>query len=186
MSSNIRNRIDELETLVLNKPHTIDSLSGVPFVVFPYDPEKELSVEDNVFDFVDKLEFNNLSVAQIDLRDLVFSILEEQNLIKNVIEIEKEEPDEIRAGLNSTFFEEFDDNRGTLMEELITRAEHHDVVVMYRCGILYPFSSISVILGQLENVVDTPLIVFYPAIKQGKDLRFLDETNGTYYRAKVI
>jgi len=57
---------------------------------------------------------------------------------------------------------------------------------MYRCGILYPFSSISVILGQLENVVDTPLIVFYPAIKQGKDLRFLDETNGTYYRAKVI
>ncbi len=186
MSSNIRERIDELETLVLDKPHTIDSLSGVPFVVFPYDPEKELSVEDDIDDFIDKLEFNDLSVARIDLRDLVFSILDDQNLLESVIETEKEDPGEVRAGLNSTFFEEFHGNRGTLMEELITRAEKHDVVVIHRCGILYPFSSISVILGQLENVIETPLIVFYPAVKHGKDLRFLNETDGTYYRAKVI
>jgi len=70
MSSNVRERIDELETLVLDKPHTIDSLSGVPFVVFPYDPEKELSVEDDIDDFVEKLEFNDLS-----LRESTFEIL---------------------------------------------------------------------------------------------------------------
>ena len=186
MSSNHRERLKELETLVLEKRHTIDNLSGVPFVVFTYDPEKELSVEDDINAFIEKLEFNNLSVARIDLRDLVFSILEEQDLLTGVIELEKEDPDELRGGLNAAFFEEFGDSRGALIDDIVDRAEECDVVVVHRCGILYPFSSISVILGQLENVVQTPLVVFYPAIKQGKDLRFLDETDGSYYRARVV
>ena len=186
MSSNYRERLEELETLVLEKRHTIDNLSGVPFVVFPYEPEKELTIEEDISAFVEKLEFNDLSVARIDLRDLVFSILDEQGLLESVIELEKEDPEELRAGLNSTFFEEYETNRGTLIEELIERAEDRDIVVIHRCGILYPFSSISVILGQLENIVQTPLVVFYPAVKHGKDLRFLDETEGTYYRARVV
>lgn len=186
MSSNYRDRLEELETLVLERRHTIDNLSGVPFVVFPFPPEKELSVEEDIDAFVEKLRYNDLSVTQIDLRDLVFTILQDQNLLESVIEVEKETPEDLREGLNSTFFEEFGANRGTLIGALVERVEEHDVAVVHRCGILHPFSSISVVLGQLENVIDTPLIVFYPAVKQDKNLRFLDETDGTYYRARVI
>lgn len=186
MSSEYRERIGELETLILDKRHTIDNLSGVPFVVFPYEPEKELSVEDDIEAFIDKLEFNNLDVAEIDLRDTVFTILEEENLLESVIDVEKNRPEELREGLNAAFFEEFEDSRGTLIETLINRIDGSDVSVVYRCGVLYPFSSLSVILGQLENVIDTPLVVFYPAVKENKTLRFLDETDGDYYRAKVI
>lgn len=186
MSSNRQQRLQELETLVLNNPQSIDNLSGVPFVVFPYDPDKELAVEDDIQSFVEKLVFNDRAVAQIDLRDTVFSILSEQQLLESVIDVEKNRPEELREGLNAAFFEEFGESRGELIDRLVTQIEEADVAVIYRCGILYPFSSISVILGQLENVVKTPVIIFYPAIKENKNLRFLDETEGHYYRAKVI
>ena len=186
MSSNRQQRLEELETLVLNNPQSIDNLSGVPFVVFPYDPDKELAVEDDIQSFVEKLVFNDRAVAQIDLRDTVFSILSEQQLLESVIDVEKNRPEELREGLNAAFFEEFGESRGELIDRLVTQIEEADVAVIYRCGILYPFSSISVILGQLENVVKTPVIIFYPAIKENKNLRFLDETEGHYYRAKVI
>lgn len=186
MSSNYRERMEELESLVLEKRHTIDNLSGVPFVVFPYPPEKELAVEDEVESFIEKLDFNELSVASIDLRDLIFTILQEENLLEPVIEVEKNNPEDLREGLNSAFFEEYEQSRGKLIDALVEGIEGQDVAVIYRCGILYPFSSLSVILGQLENVVETPLIVFYPAVKEDKNVRFLDETEGQYYRAKVI
>lgn len=186
MSSNYRDRLNELEELVLEKSHTIDNLSGVPFVVFPYAPKRELDVEEDIQGFIEKLRYNDRSVATIDLRDLIFSILKEQNLLESVIEVEKDSPGDLRDGLNSTLFEEFGSNRGVLIDALVDRIDGHDVAIVHRCGILYPFSSISVVLGHLENVVDTPLIVFYPAVKDGKNLRFLDESDGAYYRAKVI
>ncbi len=186
MSSSRQQRLNELETLVLKNPHTIDNLSGVPFVVFPYDPDKELAVEDDIESFVEKLVFNDRDVAEIDLRDTVFTILTEQKLLESVIDVEKNRPGELREGLNAAFFEEFGDNRGELIESLLSQIEDNDIAVIYRCGILYPFSSLSVILGQLENIVKTPVIIFYPAVKENKNLRFLDETEGHYYRAKVI
>lgn len=186
MSSSRQDRIDELETLVIENSHTIDNLSGVPFVVFPYEPEKELTVEDDIEHFIDKLRFNNLNVAEIDLRDTVFTLLTEQKLLANVVDVEKNRPDELREGLNAAFFEEYGDSRGELIDRLLAQIEGSDVAVVYRCGVLYPFSSLSVILGQLENVVETPVVVFYPAVKENKNLRFLDETEGHYYRAKVV
>lgn len=186
MSANIRDRMSELETLVIEKRDTIDNLSGVPFVVFPYPPEKELDFESNIETFVGKLEFNDLNVAKIDLRDEIFTILDNENLLDDVIEVEKINSEDLEEGLNSTLFEEIGDSPGTLIESLIEQIEDADVAVIYRCGILYPFSSISVILSQMENEVSTPVVVFYPAVKEGKNLRFLDESNGTYYRARVI
>jgi hypothetical protein len=103
-----------------------------------------------------------------------------------VIEVEKSRPDDLREGLNSAFFEEVGGEHGKLINTLLSDIEGNDVAVVYRCGVLYPFSSLSVILGQLENVVETPLVVFYPAVKENKSLRFLDETEGNYYRARVI
>lgn len=186
MSSEYRERLTELEALVLERPHTIDNLNGVPFVVFPYDPKKELSREDDIRAFIEKLRFNDLDVAEIDLRNTVFTILTEENLLENVIAVERNRPDELREGLNAAFFEEYSDNHGELIERLINRIDGSDAAVIYRCGVLYPFSSLSVVLGQLENLVETPVVVFYPAVKENKNLRFLDETEGHYYRARVI
>jgi hypothetical protein len=186
MSSEYHERLGELETLMLEKRHSVDNLSGVPFVIFPYPPEKELSVEDDIDGFIDKLQFNELNVAEIDLRDTVFTLLKEESLLENVIEVEKSRPDDLREGLNSAFFEEVGGEHGKLINTLLSDIEGNDVAVVYRCGVLYPFSSLSVILGQLENVVETPLVVFYPAVKENKSLRFLDETEGNYYRARVI
>lgn len=186
MSSNVRTRMDDLERLVIDKSHTIDKLSGVPFVVFTYDPNKELDVDGEIDGFVEKLEFNGIDVVDIDMRDLVFSLLDEEDLLDSVIEIEREDKEQLRSGLNSTFFEEVGDEQGSLIEAILERVDGRETAIIRRTGILYPFSSISVIFSQLENQMDIPLIVFYPAVREDKNLRFLDETDGAYYRAKVI
>jgi len=60
-------------------------------------------------------------------------------------------------------------------------------------GILYPFASGSTLMGQLEGRVptdedgnDIPIVLCYPATTDGNTLHFLNESDGTYYRANVI
>lgn len=187
MSSEFQSRMEELESLVIDRPQSVGSRTGVPFVVFPYEPDRELSVDAEVTEFVGKLDFEERDVAVVDIRDAVFSILSDKGLLDTVIEVEKEDGStELEDGLKSTLFEPTDSSRGALIEYIVESAKDADVAVIYRFGVLHPFSSLSVILSHLENVVDIPLVAFYPAIVDGKSLRFLDETNSSYYRAKVI
>ena len=187
MSSEFQNRMEELESLVIGRPHRVGSRTGVPFVVFPYDPDRELAVDTRVTEFIDKLEYKGQSVATLDVRDMVFSILSDTNILSIVVEVEKEDgTEELEAGLKSTLFEPSGDDKGALINCILEQTSDADVAVAYRLGVLYPFSSLSVILSHLENEVDIPLVVFYPAVVEGKNLRFLDETDGSYYRAKVI
>lgn len=187
MSSEFQKRVEELESLVIDRPHRVGSRTGVPFVVFPYDPDHELTVDTRVTEFIDKLEYKGRTVAALDIRDMVFSILSDKNLLSTVVDVEREDgTKELEAGLKSTLFEPSGNAKGTLIERILEQTRDADVAVAYRLGVLYPFSSLSVILSHLENEVDIPLIVFYPAVVRGKNLRFLDETDGSYYRAKVI
>lgn len=187
MSSEFQNRMEELESLVIDRPERVGSRTGVPFVVFPYEPGRELAVDAEITEFVEKLDFRERNVAVVDIREAVFSILSDKGLLDTVIEVEKEDGStELEDGLKSTLFEPTNSSRGALLEYITECARDADVAVIHRFGILYPFSSLSVILSHLENVVDIPLVAFYPAVVEGKSLRFLDETIGSYYRAKVI
>jgi hypothetical protein len=179
--------MEELESLVLDRPQKVGSRTGVPFVVFPYEPDRELAVEDKITGFVEKLDFRGRNVAVIDIRDAVFSILRDKGLLDTVVEVEKEDGStELEGGLKSTLFESTDNSHGALIDHVLGRVRDADVAVVYRFGVLYPFSSLSVVLSHLENEVGIPLIAFYPAVVEGKSLTFLDETDGSYYRAKVI
>jgi len=186
MISEIDNRIKKLETLLLERPHAIRKLSGVPFIIFPYPPNNELSMIGKIEQLVERLEYNDKKVADLDARDLIFNILKEKGILESVIEVEKEGEDELGAGLKSAFFEESSKGLGSLPERIIELTDDNDIIVLHHLGILYPFSSLSVLFSNLENKIDTPFVAFYPASKEGKTLKFLDETEGSYYRAKVI
>jgi hypothetical protein len=178
--------MEELETLTIDKRERIGRRTGVPFIVFTYDPDDELSMVNTVEGYVDKLRTRGQTVELIDMRDLVFGILNDQGILDPVIEKEKTAPEELGEGLSTSLLGGRTDKQGEIASTIIDRIDGADTAVVYRMGILYPFAGLSSILMQLENAIETPFVVFYPAVQEGKSLRFLDKTEGTYYRAKVI
>ncbi len=179
-------RIKKLETLLIERPHAVRKLSGVPFIIFTYPPDDELKVIEEIEVFIEKLEYKDKKVASLDARDLIFSILEEKDIVDSVIEVEKDDIDELGSGLKSVLFEGVGKDTGALPGLILSKMESADIAVLHHLGILYPFSSLSVLFSNLENKVYKPLVDFYPAKKEGKTLEFLNKSKGSYYRAKVI
>ncbi len=176
----------ELEELTINRRDQIGRRTGVPFIVFTYNPGDELSIEGTIEGYVKKLEARGQSVALIDVRDLVFTTLENQRILDRVIKKEKSAPTELGEGLSTALLGGRTEAQGKIASQIISRARDVDTAIVYRTSILYPFAGVSSILMQLENVINTPIVVFYPANKDGKSLKFLNKTEGTYYRARVI
>ncbi len=178
--------MEELESLTIDNRDRIGRRTGVPFIVFTYEPKSELAVEDTIQAYVKKLRNRGQSVELIDMRDLVFSILEEERILDAVTEKERTSERELKEGLSSVLLGGRTDEQGLIAETIKDRIADVDTAVVHRTGILYPFAGISSILMQLENEIETPFVVFYPAIRDDKSLRFLDKTEGAYYRARVI
>ena len=186
MLSDFQTRLEEVERLVREDREEVGKRAGVPFIVFTYDPADEIDVDGEIRSLIEKLEYHNQAVAAIDMRDLVFSVLEERGILDNVIDLERRDREQLLSGLKSSLLD--DGEMGQLASAIATQAEDADTVVVYRMGILYPFASASTLMGQLETNTpdDTPIVFCYPATVDDKSLRFLDESEGTYYRAKVI
>jgi len=186
MPSDFQERLEEVERLVRDDREEVGRRAGVPFIVFTYDPADEIEVDEEIRNLIEKLEYHDQTVAGIDMRDLVFSILEERGILEDVINLERHDRDRLLDGLKSSLLD--DGNLGEIASEIASQAEDADTVIIYRMGILYPFASASTLMGQLEmNTPDkTPIVFSYPATIDDKSLRFLNESEGTYYRAKVI
>jgi len=186
MPSNFQERLEEVERLVRDDRDEVGKRAGVPFIVFTYNPADEIEVDEEVRNLIDKLEYHDQTVAAIDMRELVFNILEDRGILENVIELEQRDRERLLDGLKSSLLD--DGKMGKLASAIAAQAEDADTVIVYRMGILYPFASASTLMGQLEtNTPDeTPIVFSYPAKVDDKSLRFLDESEGTYYRARVI
>ena len=186
MPSEFQERLEEVERLVRDARDEVGKRAGVPFIVFTYDPADEIEVDEEVRNLIDKLEYHDQDVAGIDMRELVFTTLEDRGILENVIDLERRDRDQLLDGLKSSLLD--DDEMGKLASEIAAQAEGADTVVVYRMGILYPFASASTLMGQLEMNTpdDTPIVFCYPAKVDDKSLRFLNESEGTYYRARVI
>jgi hypothetical protein len=186
MLSDFQTRLEELERLVRKDRDEVGKRAGVPFIVFTYDPADEIKVDEEIRGLIEKLEFHDQTVAGIDMRELVFSVLEERGILENVIDLERRDREQLLSGLKSSLLD--DGEMGQLASGIATQAEDADTVIVYRMGILYPFASASTLMGQLETTTpdDTPIVFCYPASVDEQNLRFLDESTGTYYRARVI
>jgi hypothetical protein len=186
MPSSFQERLEEVERLVRDARGEVGKRAGVPFIVFTYDPADEIEVDEEIRNLISKLEYHDQDVAGIDMRELVFTTLENRGILDNVIDLEQRDRDQLLDGLKSSLLD--DGEMGKLASEIAAQADGADTVVVYRMGILYPFASASTLMGQLETNTpdDTPIVFCYPAKVDDKSLRFLDESEGTYYRARVI
>lgn len=186
MASEFQDRLEEVERLVRDARDEVGKRAGVPFIVFTYDPGDEIMADEEIRNLIEKLEYNDQAVAEIDMRELVFSTLEDRGILDNVADLERRDRNQLLDGLKSSLLD--DEEMGELASSIATAAQEVDTVVVYRMGILYPFASASTLMGQLETNTpeDTPIVFCYPATIDDKNLRFLDESEGTYYRARVI
>lgn len=186
MPSEIQTRLEEVERLVRDDREEVGKRAGVPFIVFPYDPTDEIQADDEIRNLIEKLKYNDQNVAEIDMRALVFNTLEDRGILENVIDLERRDRNQLLDGLKSSLLD--DGEIGQLASEIAKQAQESETVIVYRMGILFPFASASTLMGQLETNTpeDTPIVFCYPAKVDDNDLRFLDESEGTYYRAKVI
>lgn len=186
MPSKLQRRLEELERLVREDRDEVSKRSGVPFVLFAYNPDDEITVDREVRSLIDKLEFNNQTVADIDMRELVFTTLERRGILDRVSDLEQRNKEQLLNGLRSSLLD--GGEMGELATAIAAEAGQADTVVIYRMGILYPFSSASTLMGQLETntPADIPIVFCYPATIDDKNIRFLDQSEGTYYRANVI
>ncbi len=186
MPSELQERLTQVEQLVREDRDEVSKRSGVPFVLFAYNPDGELEVDTEIRNLIDKLEFNNQTVADIDTRELVFDALEDRGILNRVGDLERRDTQQLLDGLRSSLID--GGEMGELASAIATQAEQADTVIVYRMGILYPFSSASTLMGQLEThtPADTPIVFCYPATIDDKNIRFLDQSEGTYYRANII
>ena len=186
MPSEYQERLEEVERLVRDDRDEVGKRAGVPFIVFTYDPADEIEVDEEVRNLIKKLEYHNQNVAGIDMRELVFTVLEDRGILDRVADLERRDRDQLLDGLKSSLLD--GGEIGKLASAIAEQAEKADTVIAYRMSILYPFASASTLMGQLETNTpdDTPIVFCYPAKVDDKSLRFLDESEGTYYRARVI
>jgi len=192
MDSEYQERLGEVKELVRDRRSDIGKRTGVPFIVYTYPPEEEIAVDEEIRSFIENLRYNGQNVEAIDLRELVFSLLEDESILDAVIDQERRDRTQLLDGLKSSLLDG-SSGPGKLASRILKRAKGADTVVLYRMGILYPFASGSTLMGQLEGRVptdedgnDIPIVLCYPATTDGNTLHFLNESDGTYYRANVI
>jgi len=149
MLSDFQARLEEVERLVREDRDEVGRRAGVPFIVFTYDPADEIEVDGEIRNLIEKLEYHDQEVAGIDMRDLVFSVLEDRGILENVIDLERRDREQLLKGLKSSLLD--DGEIGELASVIATQAEDADTVIVYRMGILYPFASASTLMGQLET-----------------------------------
>jgi len=192
MASEYQERLEEVEALVTDRRSDVGKRTGVPFIVYTYPPEEELAVDEEIRGLIEKLRYKDQTVEAIDLRELVFSILEDEKILDAVIDQERRDKEKLLEGLKSSLLYG-SSGPGKLASQIIERTKGADTVVIYRMGILYPFASGSTLMGQLEGKVPKdeddnaiPVVLCYPASTDENTLHFLNESDGTYYRANVI
>lgn len=182
----IQQRLKKLDE-ELRQPQLLNNQgigNEIGFYIFDYDPEHEPIVEDFLPELKTSLDRSNLKVRELNLYQIILSILNERDLLEKAFKIEF--------------------NQGNLSLEnaikLVVRPEQaiaymqkqiqgdEDLVFITGVGASYPLLRSHVILNKLHSVLDRkPLVMFFPGAYDGQELRLFNAfRDDNYYRAFSI
>ena len=164
---------------------------GVPFFIYVYNPKEE---KDCIRKFVNLGQgFGNqgFKIKLVYLGKLLATILKDMPYLKpEGKELENKYRENLRKELAHTLPEKISEVllRGIPGEfEGLRGGEQSEGVFLLRAGSLFPFVHISQILTFLENQTNHTVVIPFPGSwdKQKNKLKFLNETEGAYYRAMI-
>lgn len=161
-----------------------EALGGeIPFFIAAYEAEQQLQVEDATKRLIKKLETSGVPVLEINLYDIVCSILEEEIGLVEFFSIEKEmDKEEFLDAIQSVL-----EIHQVLMPKIdsLIKASSAKVYFLTGIGLVFPFIRSHTILNNLQSIAkDSPTVAFFPGEYNGHSLNLfglLKDDN--YYRA---
>lgn len=158
----------------------------IGFYIFDYDPSDELIVREHIKFIVQKInnEDTTLRIKEFDLYEIVLELLESKGYISKIFEMEKQKGTEkIMKAIKSTL--RLTQNNDLIVEYIRERVDKNDIVFLTGVGKVWPIIRSHTILNTLHAVIDeVPLIMFFPGVYDGLELRLFDEIkDDNYYRA---
>jgi hypothetical protein len=161
------------------------SLGGeIPFFIFPYDAKDQTAIEKATKGLINKLNNAGIPVLEINLYDLVLTILKQELQGENeIFELEMEmDKEEFKGALQSIL-----DINEVLMPAIKSLIDESKSKVYFLTGIglVFPFIRSHNILNNLQNIAkQAPTVAFFPGKYNGYSLDLfglLKDDN--YYRA---
>jgi len=176
-------RFSQLEERVLATVGGQRPLLDVPYYIFPYDPSLELHCLTECQALCHRLKAKGHSAEVISLAAWLVDALDRLGCLDgDFLNQEAADRTMIRQDLQRELPK-------LLSERLCAGLGNKPLsfcAVLVRLGALFPFVHVSTLLSAVEGRVRCTLVVPYPGSVDGEVLRFLNETEGRYYRAEVI
>jgi hypothetical protein len=185
--SSLADKFIELERLLRHDRQTLALHAGVPFLLLIYGPAEERRCNEERVHLQVKLEDAGLHVREISVKTFVFDHYAEIGLLDTMFEKEQHQPEPVYRDIAKHYRPELVRHIIGVAEQLVAE---DTVIFLTDIAHLYPFVRVANLLEDLENHVQSPLVVFYPGEELDGELRFLGLENAdgphTKYRARRI
>lgn len=184
----IYNRLDKILPRLQEKSFRENKGLGneIGFHIFDYDPSDEFIVREHIKFLKNKIntEGTGLYIKEFDLYEIMLEILESKNYLIKTFGMEEEKGSEysinaIKKTLRLT------QKNDLVVEYIRSRIEEGNIIFLTGVGKVWPIIRSHTVLNTLHSVVeDVPLIMFFPGVYDGLELKLFDEIkDDNYYRA---
>ena len=185
---NIYERLDKILPKIQDKRFRENKGLGneIGYYIFDYNPVDELVVRNHIEFLKNKINNNDndFKIKEFDLYEITLEILEEKGYQTKIFEVEKEKgTDYAIKAIKKTL--RLTQKNDLVVEYISSRVEKDDIVFLTGVGKSWPIIRSHTVLNTLHSVIDfVPLIMFFPGMYDGLELKLFDDIkDDNYYRA---
>lgn len=158
----------------------------IGFYIFDYDPSDEFIVRDHIKFLKNKINTGDtgLYIKEFDLYEIMLEILENKNYLTKTFEMEEKRGTEysinaIKKTLRLT------QKNDLVVEYIRSGIGEGNIIFLTGVGKVWPIIRSHTVLNTLHAVVENvPLVMFFPGVYDGLELKLFDEIkDDNYYRA---
>jgi len=168
----------------------ISAYHDMPYALFRYDPEDELTLRQQVTLLETRLSQKGKRVRRISLAQCLDASMRLQRPLEEWFGVERELGTDTVVETVHSVLSEGDSSLVTLVASQLPPDGDplHDIVFILRTGALFPVYRTFSLLEQLKGRVDVPTVLFYPGELDGASgLRFMGVLDAEHnYRPKIF
>ncbi len=158
----------------------------IGFYIFDYDPADELIVREHIKFLKHKAnnEDSEVKIKEFDLYEIILEVLKNKGYLKKVFKLEQQKGTEyIINAIKKTL--RLTQNNDLVVKHIRDRVECNNIVFLTGVGKAWPIIRSHTVLNTLHSVIDyVPVVMFFPGVYDGLELKLFDEIkDDNYYRA---
>jgi len=178
-----RGRFKQLEDRVLATLAGRRTLLEVPIYIFPYSPILELRCLKECDELALRLRTKDYTAGVHSLAQWFVDAIEWLGALEpEGIQQEARDRDQVGEHLKREVPKLLSER---MQKELGSKGSKY-CAILVRTGALFPFAHISNLLSIVGPGIKCTVVIAYPGDREGPELRFLNETRHSYYRAEIV